>query len=224
MSAEKIASQAYLEVAVDHGVDYVFGLPGTSGQEFIGTIADQEKSASCWRFTRPAWSPWRTATPGSPAGLAGAGEHASGFGQFRRRALRRLPRSFACDIDFDSRRHAHRWARFPHRGQRFGRNDQAVHQMERRSPSLRPHSRVLESRVQSRRDAAHRPGLSIAAQQSARRKHRSAKSRGRTFARHAAHRRRSRSAGGGGQNARQAQKDRSSSPAAASPSRAASRN
>lgn len=40
---EKIASQAYLEVAAAHGVDYVFGLPGTSGQEFIGTIADQEK-------------------------------------------------------------------------------------------------------------------------------------------------------------------------------------
>jgi benzoylformate decarboxylase len=43
MSEEKIASQAYLEVAAAHGVDYVFGLPGTSGQEFIGTIADQEK-------------------------------------------------------------------------------------------------------------------------------------------------------------------------------------
>ncbi|MGH7825154.1 MAG: thiamine pyrophosphate-binding protein [Candidatus Binatia bacterium] len=40
---EKIASQAYLEVAATHGVEYVFGLPGTSGQEFIGTIADQEK-------------------------------------------------------------------------------------------------------------------------------------------------------------------------------------
>ena len=40
---KKTAAQAYLEVAVDHGVDYVFGLPGTSGQEFIGTIADQEK-------------------------------------------------------------------------------------------------------------------------------------------------------------------------------------
>ena len=43
MSAEKIASQAYLEVAAAHGVEYIFGLPGTSGQEFIGTIADQEK-------------------------------------------------------------------------------------------------------------------------------------------------------------------------------------
>lgn len=43
MSTEKIASQAYLEVAAAHGVEYVFGLPGTSGQEFIGTIADQEK-------------------------------------------------------------------------------------------------------------------------------------------------------------------------------------
>jgi benzoylformate decarboxylase len=43
MPQEKIASQAYLEVAAAHGVDYVFGLPGTSGQEFIGTIADQEK-------------------------------------------------------------------------------------------------------------------------------------------------------------------------------------
>jgi len=43
MIQEKIASQAYLEVAAAHGVDYVFGLPGTSGQEFIGTIADQEK-------------------------------------------------------------------------------------------------------------------------------------------------------------------------------------
>jgi benzoylformate decarboxylase len=43
MSQEKIASQAYLEVAAAHGVEYVFGLPGTSGQEFIGTIADQEK-------------------------------------------------------------------------------------------------------------------------------------------------------------------------------------
>jgi benzoylformate decarboxylase len=40
---ERTVSQAYLEVAVDHGVDYVFGLPGTSGQEFIGSIADQEK-------------------------------------------------------------------------------------------------------------------------------------------------------------------------------------
>src|SRR5574342_89732 len=43
MSQEKIASQAYLEIAAAHGVEYVFGLPGTSGQEFIGTIADQEK-------------------------------------------------------------------------------------------------------------------------------------------------------------------------------------
>ena len=42
-SNERIASQAYLEVAAAHGVDYVFGLPGTSGQEFIGTIADQER-------------------------------------------------------------------------------------------------------------------------------------------------------------------------------------
>jgi benzoylformate decarboxylase len=40
---ERNASQAYLEVAAAHGVEYVFGLPGTSGQEFIGTIADQEK-------------------------------------------------------------------------------------------------------------------------------------------------------------------------------------
>lgn len=40
---QKTASQAYLEVAVAHGTDYVFGLPGTSGQEFIGAIADQEK-------------------------------------------------------------------------------------------------------------------------------------------------------------------------------------
>src|SRR5262245_41566236 len=43
MSEQRIASQAYLEVAAAHGVEYVFGLPGTSGQEFIGTIADQEK-------------------------------------------------------------------------------------------------------------------------------------------------------------------------------------
>ena len=42
-SKERTASQAYLEVAAAHGIDYVFGLPGTSGQEFIGTIADQEK-------------------------------------------------------------------------------------------------------------------------------------------------------------------------------------
>ena len=40
---QRTVAQAYLEVAVDHGVDYIFGLPGTSGQEFIGTIADQEK-------------------------------------------------------------------------------------------------------------------------------------------------------------------------------------
>jgi benzoylformate decarboxylase len=39
----KTAAQAYLEVAANHGTEYVFGLPGTSGQEFIGTIADQEK-------------------------------------------------------------------------------------------------------------------------------------------------------------------------------------
>lgn len=42
-ATEKTASQAYLEVAAAHGVEYVFGLPGTSGQEFIGTIADQER-------------------------------------------------------------------------------------------------------------------------------------------------------------------------------------
>jgi benzoylformate decarboxylase len=40
---QRTASQAYLEVAIAHGVDHVFGLPGTSGQEFIGTIAEQEK-------------------------------------------------------------------------------------------------------------------------------------------------------------------------------------
>jgi benzoylformate decarboxylase len=43
MAEQRIASQAYLEVAAAHGVEYIFGLPGTSGQEFIGTIADQEK-------------------------------------------------------------------------------------------------------------------------------------------------------------------------------------
>ncbi|HEU4342346.1 MAG TPA: thiamine pyrophosphate-binding protein [Candidatus Binatia bacterium] len=43
VSSDKIASQAYLELAAAHGVEYVFGLPGTSGQEFIGTIADQER-------------------------------------------------------------------------------------------------------------------------------------------------------------------------------------
>ena len=42
-ATQKTASQAYLEVAAAHGVEYVFGLPGTSGQEFIGTIADQER-------------------------------------------------------------------------------------------------------------------------------------------------------------------------------------
>ena len=42
-SVTKTAAQAYLQVAAAHGVEYVFGLPGTSGQEFIGTIADQEK-------------------------------------------------------------------------------------------------------------------------------------------------------------------------------------
>src|SRR5918994_2925842 len=43
MAEARIASQAYLEVAAAHGVEYVFGLPGTSRQEFIGTIADQER-------------------------------------------------------------------------------------------------------------------------------------------------------------------------------------
>jgi benzoylformate decarboxylase len=43
VTTERTAAQAYLEVAAAHGVEYVFGLPGTSGQEFIGTIADQEK-------------------------------------------------------------------------------------------------------------------------------------------------------------------------------------
>ncbi len=40
---ERLASHAYLEVAAAHGVEYVFGLPGTSGQEFIGTLTEQEK-------------------------------------------------------------------------------------------------------------------------------------------------------------------------------------
>lgn len=40
---DRTAAQLYLEVAAAHGVEYVFGLPGTSGQEFIGTIADQER-------------------------------------------------------------------------------------------------------------------------------------------------------------------------------------
>lgn len=42
-SREQTAAHAYLEVAAAHGIDYVFGLPGTSGQEFIGTLAEQEK-------------------------------------------------------------------------------------------------------------------------------------------------------------------------------------
>jgi benzoylformate decarboxylase len=42
-SSAQTAAQIYLQVAADHGIEYVFGLPGTSGQEFIGTIADQEK-------------------------------------------------------------------------------------------------------------------------------------------------------------------------------------
>ncbi len=42
-SEERTAAHAYLEVAASHGVDYIFGLPGTSGQEFIGTLAEQEK-------------------------------------------------------------------------------------------------------------------------------------------------------------------------------------
>src|SRR3990172_1978694 len=42
-SGERTAAQAYLEVAAAHGIEYVFGLPGTSGQEFIGTIAEQER-------------------------------------------------------------------------------------------------------------------------------------------------------------------------------------
>ncbi|OGQ51687.1 MAG: hypothetical protein A2W66_12250 [Deltaproteobacteria bacterium RIFCSPLOWO2_02_56_12] len=42
-SKERTAAQAYLEVAAAHGIEYVFGLPGTSGQEFIGTIAEQER-------------------------------------------------------------------------------------------------------------------------------------------------------------------------------------
>src|ERR1043166_4284278 len=40
---DRTAAQAYLEIAAAHETEYVFGLPGTSGQEFIGTIADQEK-------------------------------------------------------------------------------------------------------------------------------------------------------------------------------------
>jgi benzoylformate decarboxylase len=43
LKRERTAAQAYLEVAAAHGIEYVFGLPGTSGQEFIGTIADQER-------------------------------------------------------------------------------------------------------------------------------------------------------------------------------------
>ncbi len=43
LKSERTAAQAYLEVAAAHGTEYVFGLPGTSGQEFIGTIADQER-------------------------------------------------------------------------------------------------------------------------------------------------------------------------------------
>ena len=30
---QRTVAQAYLEVAVDHGVDYIFGLPGTSGRK-----------------------------------------------------------------------------------------------------------------------------------------------------------------------------------------------
>ncbi|MFQ5851674.1 MAG: thiamine pyrophosphate-binding protein, partial [Candidatus Binatia bacterium] len=41
-SKERTAAQAYLEIAAAHRVEYIFGLPGTSGQEFLGTIAEQE--------------------------------------------------------------------------------------------------------------------------------------------------------------------------------------
>src|SRR3990172_634020 len=42
-SGERTAAQAYLEVAAAHGVEYIFGLPGTSGQEFLGIMGDQER-------------------------------------------------------------------------------------------------------------------------------------------------------------------------------------
>ncbi len=38
---EKTAARDYLEVAAAHGVQYIFGLPGTSGGDFVGTIAEQ---------------------------------------------------------------------------------------------------------------------------------------------------------------------------------------
>lgn len=39
---QRTAAEAYLQVAAAHGIDHIFGLPGTSGQEFLGTIAEQE--------------------------------------------------------------------------------------------------------------------------------------------------------------------------------------
>src|SRR5678810_1137274 len=44
MSAEKIASQAYLEVAAAHGVEYVFGLPGTANS--VGALYDAYRDRS----------------------------------------------------------------------------------------------------------------------------------------------------------------------------------
>ena len=107
-SMQKTAAQAYLEVAVDHGVDYIFGLPGTSGQEFIGHDCRSGESplrARAARDLRGFHGGWLRASH-RPA-VDCASEHAAGFVQRRGRALRRLSRSFAGDRDLDPGGHAH---------------------------------------------------------------------------------------------------------------------
>ena len=94
---QKTVAQAYLEVAVDHGIDYVFGLPGTSGQEFIGTIADQEKV----RFVLALHE---------TCVVSMADGHARVSGRPSRRSLRRLPRPLSGGRDLDPCRYPYRWA------------------------------------------------------------------------------------------------------------------
>ena len=165
MSEERIASQAYLEVAAAHGVEYIFGLPGTSGQEFIGTIADQEKIRFILAMHETcvvSMADGHARVTGRPqlaqvSTLPGSANSVGALYDAYRDRSPVIVTSTNVDTRIDGR-DSHTEAK------NLGRDDQAVHQVERRSSSRRPDSGIFEPRIQSRIVGAHRAGVSRAAE------------------------------------------------------------
>ena len=159
-----------MEVAAAHGVEYVFGLPGTSGQEFIGTIADQEKIRFILAMHETcvvSMADGHARVTGRPqlaqvSTLPGSANSVGALYDAYRDRSPVIVTSTNVDTRIDGRDSHTEGKNLVEMTKQFTKWSAEVHRADR-IPEY------LESRLQSRLVAAHRTGLSRAAEQSARR-------------------------------------------------------